>query len=59
MTLRTTRDSGLPVGFFVREGVAEIEGNTLKFTSIPPHAGFPAKVTGGAYQFDRTSKPKL
>ena len=59
MTLRVARDSGLPVGFFVREGVAEIEGNTLKLTSIPPHARFPVKVAGGAYQFGKTSKPKL
>jgi len=53
--LHATSESGLPVGFFVREGPAEIEGNVLQFTAIPPRAKFPVKVTVGAYQFGRAS----
>jgi hypothetical protein len=59
LVLKATSDSGLPVGFFVREGPAEIEGNMLKFSAIPPRAKFPVKVTVGAYQFGRRAEPKV
>jgi hypothetical protein len=59
LTLKATCDSGLPVGFFVREGPAEIEGETLRFTTIPPRAKLPMKVTVVAWQFGRVSEPKL
>ena len=60
LTIEATSSSGMPVSFFVREGPAEIDGNTLKFTAIPPHAQFPVKVTVGAYQFGRaTAEPKF
>jgi hypothetical protein len=59
LTLTATSDSGLPVGFFVREGPAEMEGHTLKFTAIPPRAKHPIKVTVGAYQFGRQADPKI
>lgn len=59
LKLKATSDSGLPVSFFVREGPAEIAGDTLKFTTIPPHAKFPVKVTVGAYQFGRMAEPKF
>lgn len=59
LKLRATSDSGLPVGFFVREGPAEIDGDVLRFTSIPPRAKFPVKVTIGAYQFGKTTGPKF
>jgi hypothetical protein len=60
LTLKATSDSRLPVGFFVREGPAEVEGNVLKFTAIPARAKFPVKVTVGAYQFGRaTAEPKF
>jgi len=59
LTLKATSNSGLPVGFFVREGPAEIDGNVLKFTAIPPRAQFPVKVTVGAYQFGKVSEPKF
>lgn len=57
--LQALSDSGLPVGFFVREGPAELEGNTLKFTALPKRAKFPVKVTVGAYQFGRLAEPKI
>jgi hypothetical protein len=59
LTLHATSDSGLPVGFFVREGPAEVQSDTLKFTAIPPRAKFPLKVTLGAYQFGRLAEPKI
>jgi hypothetical protein len=51
-------NSGLPVRFFVREGPAEIEGDALKFTKIPPRTKFPVKVTVVAWQFGSTAEPK-
>jgi hypothetical protein len=60
LVLKATSDSGLPVGYFVREGPAEIDGNMLKFTAIPPRAKFPVKVTVGVYQFGRANaEPKF
>jgi hypothetical protein len=45
LTLPATSDAGLPVQYYIREGPAEIDGNVLKFTPIPPRAKFPVKVT--------------
>jgi hypothetical protein len=53
LMLKATSSSGLPVGFFVREGPAEINGDRLTFTQLPPRTKFPVKVTVGAYQFGR------
>jgi hypothetical protein len=57
--LGATASSGLPVDYYVQEGPAEIEGNTLRFTAIPPRARFPIKVTVVAYQWGRTTEPRL
>jgi hypothetical protein len=59
MKLRAASSSGLPVSFFVREGPAEIEGDTLRFTAIPPRTKYPVKVTVGAYQFGCLAGPKV
>lgn len=60
LTLKATSSSGLPVGFFVREGPAEINGDVLTFTQLPPRTKFPVKVTVGAYQFGRANaEPKF
>lgn len=60
LTLKATSSSGLPVGFFVREGPAEINGDVLTFTQLPPRTKFPVKVTVGAYQFGRNiAAPKF
>jgi hypothetical protein len=58
LKLKATSDSGQPVSFFVREGPAEMDGDILKFTAIPPRAKFPVKVTVVAWQFGRSSEPK-
>ncbi len=52
-------DSGAKVNFYVKEGPAELQGDTLKITAIPPRAKFPLKVTVVAWQYGRASEPKL
>jgi hypothetical protein len=47
------------VRFYIREGPAEIDGDTLKFTAIPPRAKYPVKVTVVAWQWGRSIEPKL
>ncbi len=57
--LQATSDSGEPVGYYVREGPAEIDGNVLKLTEIPPGAKYPVKVTVVAWQWGRSIEPRL
>src|SRR5205823_15050173 len=49
----------VPVYYYVREGPAEIDGSTLKFTKIPPRSRIPIKVTVVAWQWGRSIEPKL
>lgn len=49
--LEAESDSGAKVRYYVREGPAEIDGDTVKFTGIPPRAAFPLKVTVVAWQW--------
>ncbi len=51
ISLQATSDCGLPVYYYVKEGPAEIEGNKLVFTRIPPRSKFPLKVTVVAWQY--------
>lgn len=51
LSLGATSDCGLPVSYYVKEGPAEIVGNKLVFTSIPPRSRFPLKVTVVAWQY--------
>jgi hypothetical protein len=59
LKLSAKSNAGLPVQYYVREGPAEIDGETLTFTSIPPRAKFPIKVTVVAWQWGRTIEPKV
>ena len=59
LELEAASDARLPVSFYVREGPAEIAGHTLKFTAIPPRARYPVKVTVVAWQFGRSTEPKI
>ncbi len=59
LKLTATSDAGIPVSYYVREGPAEVEGDTLKFTAIPPRAKFPLKVTIVAWQQGRSTDPKI
>jgi hypothetical protein len=59
LKLDATSDSGRKVYYYVREGPAEINGDELKLTKIPPRAKFPVKVTVVAWQLGRAAEPKL
>jgi hypothetical protein len=49
----------VPVYYYVREGPAEVDGDVLKFTSLPPRTKFPVQVTVVAWQYGRAVEPKL
>ncbi len=49
--LHATSDSALPVYYYVKEGPAEVVGNELILTKIPPRSKFPVKVTVVAWQY--------
>jgi hypothetical protein len=57
--LNATSDAKMPVYYNVREGPAEVEGNALRTTAIPPRAKFPMKVTVVAWQYGRGIEPKV
>ena len=59
LQLAARSDSGLPVAYYVLEGPAEIEGETLVFSPIPPRAKLPLAVTVVATQFGRGTAPKI
>jgi hypothetical protein len=59
LKLNATSDAGVRVSYYVREGPAEIAGDTIKFTPIPPRARFPVKVTVVAWQPGRAAGPKI
>jgi hypothetical protein len=59
LPLNATSSAGVPVYYYVREGPAEVDGDVLKFTPIPPRAKFPVKVTVVAWQYGRMVEPKL
>ena len=58
LKLKAVSDAGLPVGYLVREGPAEISGDTLTFTGISPRAKYPVKVTVFAWQHGLFGKIK-
>jgi hypothetical protein len=57
--LLATSDAGLPVRYYVREGPAEVVGNTLRFTRIPPRSKLPLTVTVVAWQRGRRQAPQV
>jgi hypothetical protein len=57
--LSAVSSAGVPVYYYVRQGPAEIPGDRLVFSKIPPRATFPVKVTVVAWQYGRTIEPKL
>lgn len=59
LKLAATSDAGLPVHYYVREGPAEVDGDTLEFTPIPPRAKLPIRVTVVAWQWGRSVDPKV
>ena len=59
LLLKATATSGMPVSFFVKSGPVNVENNQLVFSSIPPAAKFPIKVTVVAYQWGRSASPEV
>lgn len=59
VALRATSSSGLPVSYYVREGPAEVEGDTLRLTTIPPRARRPVSITVVAWQWGRSTEPAV
>ena len=59
LRLGATSSAGAPVHYFVREGPAEVEGDKLVFTPVPPRAKFPVRVTVVAWQWGRSTPPQL
>ena len=49
--LNAVSDCGLPVSYYVKQGPAVVEGNTLKITDIPIRSKYPVKVTVVAWQY--------
>jgi hypothetical protein len=52
-------DAKVPVGFYIQDGPAEIEGDHINLTAIPPRSHFPVKVTVVAWQYGNSNEPKL
>ena len=59
ISLNGTADSSLPVYYYVKEGPAEVKGDKLVLTKIPPRAKFPVKVTVVAWQYGCSGEPKV
>jgi hypothetical protein len=57
--LKAVSDAGMPVYYYVLEGPAEIKGNRLFFTNIPPRSRYPVKVTVVAWQYGRRLEPQV
>jgi len=57
--LNAVSDAGVPVYYYIQEGPAEIQGNKLVFTKIPPRAKYPVKITVVAWQYGKSVEPKL
>lgn len=55
LELAASSDADLPVGYYVREGPAEMDGATLRFTALPPRAKLPVEITIVAWQWGRAN----
>jgi len=54
LKLNASSDRGLPVSYYILEGPAEVNGDRLSFTKIPPRSRYPVKVTVVAWQYGNT-----
>lgn len=59
LKLAARSDANVPVHYLVREGPAELDGDTLRILAVPPRAKFPVKITVIAWQYGRSIEPKL
>ncbi len=58
LKLNATSDAGVKVYYYVLAGPAEVDGDVLKFTPIPPRAKFPVPVSVVAWQHGLPGKVK-
>jgi hypothetical protein len=59
LKLQATSDANVPVHYYVLAGPAFVDGDTLRFTEIPPRSKYPVKVTVVAWQWGRSIEPRL
>jgi hypothetical protein len=59
VSLKASSDASLLLYFYVKEGPAQINGNTVQLTAVPPRARFPVKVTVVAWQYGRSTEPAI
>ncbi|MFP5042947.1 hypothetical protein [Parasediminibacterium sp. JCM 36343] len=59
MELKASSSASLPVSFYILEGPAEVVGNKLMFTTIPPQSKYPVRVTIVAWQYGTSIEPKV
>ena len=57
ITLKAACDTGRPIDYLVLAGPANVVGNTLVFSKIPPRTKYPVKVTVVASQWGRSVPP--
>jgi hypothetical protein len=57
--LNAVSDAHVHVGFYIQDGPAEIAGDHLTLTAIPPRSKFPVKITVIAWQYGNSNEPKL
>ena len=57
--LAATSSAGLPVFYYVQDGPAILNGDTLELTPLPPRSKYPVQVTVVATQWGRTIDPKV
>lgn len=57
--LAAASSAGAPVRYYVREGPAFVDGDTLVFTGIPPRTRWPLRVTVVAWQWGRSGEHAL
>ncbi len=56
--LNANSSAGLPVHFYVQEGPAYVESNTIYLTKLPPRTQFPVSITVVAWQYGMAGKAK-
>lgn len=56
MQLNAESDSQLPIHYYIKYGPAEVEGNKIRITAIPPKAKYPIKVSVVAWQYGLAGK---
>jgi hypothetical protein len=57
--LAATSNANLPVSYYVRDGPADVEGDILRITPIPPRSKIPINITVVAWQWGRMTEPKV